>query len=73
MAVKIQEGFALFSRRMDAKTYIEGEDESLDNMESQKILEINKERDERKRKLLFDNPAFVRLLENALRWTLAEE
>ena len=55
MAVKIQEGFALFSRRMDAKTYIEGEDESLDNMESQKILEINKERDERKRKLLFDN------------------
>ena len=24
-------------------------------------------------KLLFDNPAFVRLLENALRWTLAEE
>ena len=55
MAVKIQEGFALFSRRMDAKTYIEGEDESLDNMESQKILEINKERDERKRKSLFDN------------------
>ncbi len=55
MAVKIQEGFALFSRRMDAKAYIEGEDESLDNMESQKILEINKERDERKRKLLFDN------------------
>ena len=55
MAVKIQEGFALFSRRMDAKTYIEGEDESLDNMESQKILEINKERDERKCKLLFDN------------------
>ena len=55
MAVKIQEGFALFSRRMDAKTYIEGEDESLDNMESQKILGINKERDERKRKLLFDN------------------
>ena len=55
MAVKIQEGFALFSRRMDAKTYIEGEDESLDNMESQKFLEINKERDERKRKLLFDN------------------
>ena len=55
MAVKIQEGFALFSRRMDAKTYIEGEDESFDNMESQKILEINKERDERKRKLLFDN------------------
>lgn len=55
MAVKIQEGFVLFSRRMDAKTYIEGEDESLDNMESQKILEINKERDERKRKLLFDN------------------
>lgn len=55
MAVKIQEGFALFSRRMDAKTYIEGEDESLDNMESQKILEINKERDERKSKLLFDN------------------
>ncbi len=55
MAVKIQEGFALFSRRMDAKTYIEGEDESLDNMESQKTLEINKERDERKRKLLFDN------------------
>ena len=55
MAVKIQEGFALFSRRMDAKTYIEGEDESLDNMETQKILEINKERDERKRKLLFDN------------------
>ena len=55
MAVTIQEGFALFSRRMDAKTYIEGEDESLDNMESQKILEINKERDERKRKLLFDN------------------
>ena len=55
MAVKIQEGFALFSRRMDAKMYIEGEDESLDNMESQKILEINKERDERKRKLLFDN------------------
>lgn len=55
MSVKIQEGFALFSRRMDAKAYIEGEDESLDNMESQKILEINKERDERKRKLLFDN------------------
>ena len=55
MAVKIQEGFALFSRRMDAKAYIEGEDESLDNMESQKILEINKERDERKCKLLFDN------------------
>ena len=55
MAVKIQEGFALFSRRMDAKAYIEGEDESLDNMESQKILEINKDRDERKRKLLFDN------------------
>lgn len=55
MAVKIQEGFALFSRRMDAKAYIEGEDESLDNMESQKILEINKERDERKRRLLFDN------------------
>lgn len=55
MAVKIQEGFALFSRRMDAKAYIEGEDESLDNMESQKILVINKERDERKRKLLFDN------------------
>ncbi len=55
MAVKIQEGFALFSRRMDAKAYIESEDESLDNMESQKILEINKGRDERKRKLLFDN------------------
>ena len=55
MAVKIQEGFALFSKRMDAKAYIESEDESLDNMESQKILEIKKERDERKRKLLFDN------------------
>ena len=55
MAVKIQEGFALFSKRMDAKAYIEGEDETLDNMESQKILEIKKERDERKRKLLFDN------------------
>ena len=55
MAVKIQEGFALFSKRMDAKAFIEGEDESLDNMESQKMVEINKERDERKRKLLFDN------------------
>lgn len=55
MSVKIQEGFALFSKRMDAKAYIEGEDESLDNMESQRILEIKKERDERKRKLLFDN------------------
>ena len=55
MAVKIQEGFALFSKRMDAKAYIESEDESLDNMESQKILEIKKERDERRRKLLFDN------------------
>ena len=55
MAVKIQEGFALFSKRMDAKAFIEGEDESLDNMESQKMVETNKERDERKRKLLFDN------------------
>jgi hypothetical protein len=55
MSVKIQEGFALFSKRMDAKAYIESEDETLDNMESQKILEIKKERDERKRKLLFDN------------------
>lgn len=55
MSVKIQEGFALFSKRMDAKANIESEDESLDNMESQKILEIKKERDERKRKLLFDN------------------
>ncbi len=55
MAVKIQEGFALFSKRMDAKAYIESDDETLDNMESQKILEIKKERDERKRKLLFDN------------------
>ena len=55
MSVKIQEGFALFSKRMDAKAYIEGEDETLDNMESQKILEINKARDERRRKLLFDN------------------
>ena len=55
MSVKIQEGFALFSKRMDAKAYIESEDETLDNMESQKILEIKRERDERKRKLLFDN------------------
>ncbi len=55
MSVKIQEGFALFSKRMDAKAYIEGEDETLDNMESQKILEIKRERDERRRKLLFDN------------------
>ena len=55
MAVKIQEGFALFSKRMDAKAYIESEDESLDNMESQKILEIKRVRAERKRKLLFDN------------------
>ena len=44
MAVKIQEGFALFSKRMDAKAFIEGEDESLDNMESQKMVETNKER-----------------------------
>ena len=55
MAVKIQEGFALFSKRMDAKVYIESDDEAIDNMESQRILEIKKERDERKRKLLFDN------------------
>lgn len=55
MAVKIQEGFALFSKRMDAKVYIESDDEVIDNMESQRILEIKKERDERKRKLLFDN------------------
>ena len=51
----IQEGFAQFSRRMEAKVYIEGDDEAIDHMESRKIFEINKERDERKRNLLFDN------------------
>ena len=55
MAVKIQEGFALFSRRMEAKVYIEGDDEAIDNMESRKSENLEKERDERKRKLLYDN------------------
>ena len=55
MAVRIQEGFSLFSQRMDAKVYIEGDDEAIDNMESRKIEDFEKERDERKRNLLFDN------------------
>lgn len=55
MSQIVRENFALFSRRMDAKMFAEGEDEILDNVESRRIEGIEKERDERKRKLLFDN------------------
>lgn len=55
MAELLHEGFVQFNKRMDAMILVVGEDEALDNMESQKIEDIEKARDERKRKLLYDN------------------
>ena len=51
----VREGFAQFSRRMDAKVFVESEDEILDNVESRRIEDVENERDECKRKLLYDN------------------
>ena len=55
MSQIVRESFAQFSRRMDAKVFVEGEDEILDKVESRRVEDIEKERDERKRKLLFNN------------------
>ena len=46
----VREGFAQFSRRMDAKVFVESEDEILDNVESRRIEDVENER-----KLLYDN------------------